>query len=155
MENNKKPIKTVAGAEADLVSRKLLVWLNKFPDKPDGVDYIRFEYLPAAAPAMALSSIQAAYVTREYILGGYEAEYQFKLIYRLNAGTSNDMRLKADELLNALGDWAADRCRTLDIGEGKRVRRIECASRASVFAAYDNGEEDHQILMKMIYEVNV
>lgn len=129
------------------------MWLNKFPDKPDGVDYIRFEYLPASAPAMALSTIQAAYVTREYILGGYEAEYQFKITYRLNAGISNDVRLKADELLNAIGDWAINRCRTLNIGEGKKVRRIECASRSSIFAAYDNGEEDHQILMKMNYEV--
>lgn len=152
MEKNKN-LKTVKAAEQDQVSRKLLIWLNTFPEELDGVDIIRFEYLPASAPAMALSTIQSAYITREYILGGYLAEYQFKIIYRLTAGASNDKRLSADELLNALGDWASEG--KPDIGVGKRVKSIETTSRASLFAMYDSGEEDHQILMKMTYEVNV
>ena len=127
------------------MSRKLLVWLNKFPDKP--VDFIRFEFLPADAEAMALSTIQAA-----YILCGYQAEYQFKVIYRMKPGNSNDKRLKADELLNALGDWAASETPP-DIGDGRRVIRIEPTTRSSLFAVYENGDEDHQILMKMSYEV--
>lgn len=155
MDQNKRTFKSVSNDEVDQISRLLLVWLNQSPYKPEEVDLIRFEYLPATAPAMALSTIQGAYVTREYILGGYEAEYQFKLIYRVNAGTSNDVRLKADELLNAFGDWAADRRRTPDMGGNIRVRRIECASRSSLFSMYESGEEDHQILMKMTYEVNV
>ena len=39
------------------------------------------------------------------------------------------------------------------IGEGKRVIRIEPTTRSSLFAVYENGDEDHQILMKMNYEV--
>lgn len=145
--------KTVPAAEEDQVSRKLLVWLNTYPNLPDGVDIIRFEFLPADTSAMAVSTIQAAYIVKRYILGGYQAEYQFKLIYRLKPGNSNDKRLKADELLNAIGDWASGQ--KLDIGENKRVISLEPTTRSSLFAMYENGDEDHQILMKMNYEVNV
>lgn len=144
--------KAVPAAEEDQVSRKLLVWLNTFPDKP--VDLIRFEFLPEDTAAMALSTIQATYIVRKYILGGYEAEYQFKIIYRMKPGNSNDKRLKADELLNALGDWAAAQTPP-NIGDGRRVILIEPTARSSMFAVYENGDEDHQILMKMNYEVNV
>lgn len=146
--------KTVSAAEEDQVSRKLLAWLNTFPDKP--VDLIRFEFLPADTASMALSTIQAAYIVKKYILGGYQAEYQFKVIYRMKPGNSNDKRLKADEMLNALGDWAelfGGVNNDPFIGEGKRVIRIEPTTRSSLFAMYENGDEDHQILMKMNYEV--
>lgn len=146
MEQSKKAI---PAAEEDQISRKMLVWLNTFPQKP--VDVIRFEFLPADSAAMAMSTIQAAYIVKKYILGGYQAEYQFKVIYRIKPGNSNDKRLKADELLNALGDWALTQ--TPDIGTGRRVIRVEPTTRSSLFAMYDNGDEDHQILMKMNYEV--
>lgn len=143
--------KAVSAAEEYQVSRKLLVWLNTYPEKP--VDLIRFEFLPADTTAMAMSTIQAAYILRKYILGGYKAEYQFKLIYRIKPGNSNDKRLKADELLDALGDWTIGQ--RPDIGEGKTVVSVEPTTRSSLFAVYENGDEDHQILMKLTYEVNV
>lgn len=143
--------KAVSAAEEYQVSRKLLVWLNTYPEKP--VDLIRFEFLPADTTAMAMSTIQAAYILKKYILGGYKAEYQFKLIYRIKPGNSNDKRLKADELLDALGDWTIGQ--RPDIGEGKTVVSVEPTTRSSLFAMYENGDEDHQILMKLTYEVNV
>lgn len=143
--------RAVAGEEADQVSRKLLSWLNTFPELPEDAPIIRYEYL-STVPDLAMSTIQAAYITRKYILGGYQAEYQFKLIYRIKPGSSLDERLKADEVLNALADWAAKEARP-DIGAGKRVISINPTTRSSLFAVYENGEEDHQILMKMNYEV--
>lgn len=143
--------KAVSASEEYQVSRKLLVWLNTYPEKP--VDLIRFEFLPADTTAMAMSTIQAAYILQKYILGGYKAEYQFKLIYRIKPGNSNDKRLKADELLDALGDWTIGQ--RPDIGEGKTVVSVEPTTRSSLFAVYENGDEDHQILMKLTYEVNV
>lgn len=142
--------KAVSAAEEDQVSRKLLVWLNTYAELP--VDIIRFEFLPTDTSAMAMSTIQAAYIVRRYITGGYVAEYQFKIIYRVKAGNSNDKRLKAEELLNAIGDWATGK--RPDIGTGKRVVSLEPTTRSSLFAVYENGDEDYQILMKMNYEVN-
>lgn len=142
--------KAVSAAEEDQVSRKLLVWLNTYAELP--VDIIRFEFLSADTSAMAMSTIQAAYIVRRYITGGYVAEYQFKIIYRVKPGNSNDKRLKAEELLNAIGDWATGK--RPDIGTGKRVVSLEPTTRSSLFAVYENGDEDYQILMKMNYEVN-
>lgn len=144
--------KTVPASEEDQLSRNLLIWINSFQNLPENIELVRFEYLPADVEAMALSTIQAAYVTQKFILGGYRAEYQFKLIYRVKPGTSNDKRLKADEVLNEIADFMTTEPPP-DIGEGKQVMSIEATTRSSVFAIYENGDEDHQILMKLNYEV--
>lgn len=138
----------VSNAETDNVSRSMLAWLNSYPQKP--VDLIAYEFLDTDKPSVALSTIQGAYKTKQYITGGYVAQYQFKVIYRVQAASNND-RLNADETLNAMGDWMADRANAPDIGF--RVLRVVCDSRSSLFAAYENGDEDHQILMTMTYEV--
>lgn len=134
----------------------MLVWVNAFPDKPVAV--IKYEFLDVDEAAgdetaMALSTIQGTYITRRYIIGGYQAEYQFKLIYRLKPGTSNDRRLQADEMLNRFGDWA--RTQRPDLGEGIRALKVEPTTQSSKFASYEDGYEDYQILMRLIYEVGV
>ena len=144
-----KPKALTAARDEDKISRKMLVWVNTFPETP--VAIINFENLAADQESMALSTIQSTYITKRYITGGYRAEYQFKVIFRIKPGNSNDKRLKADELLNRLGDWA--RTETPDIGEGFVSLKVEPTTRSSLFAAYDNGDEDHQILMKLTYEV--
>lgn len=146
---SERPILLVAAEEEDQINRKMLVWANSFPNKP--VVIINYEQLSADESSMALSTIQSTYITKKYILGGYQAEYQFKIIYRVKPGTSNDKRLKADELLDRFGDWA--RAQHPDIGDGMRVLRIEPTTRSSMFGRDKNGDEDHQILMKMTYEV--
>lgn len=54
---------------------------------------------------------------------------------------------------DAIGDWANGQ--KPDIGDDKRVISMEPTTRSSLFAMYENGDEDHQILMKLNYEVNV
>ena len=43
--------------EIDMISRKVLVWINTFPDAP--VALINYENLPADQEGMALSTIQS------------------------------------------------------------------------------------------------
>lgn len=156
---NDKPKQLVEAAEEDQISRNVLIWLNTFPDIPEDVlagnpmTPINFEFLTNNKPGMALSTIQAPYITKRYILGGYQAEYQFKVIYRIIPGitSSPDKRLKADELLDRMGDWMYRG--KPDLGEGVRALRVEATTRSSKFAEYENGDEDHQILAKMTYEV--
>ena len=140
----------VSQMEQEKISRILLAWLNQYPELP--VARLDYEYLRDDSVGLALSTIQAAYKTASYILGGYQAQYQFKLIYRIQPD-DNDDRLKADELLNKMGDWAAGRKDRPDLGEGAVCLKIEATTRSSLFARYENGDEDHQILMNMIYEV--
>ena len=153
---DKKPRILAAAEEVDKISRSMLVWANTFPDKP--VTVIKYEFLgidDAAGDdaAMALSTIQGTYITQQYIIGGYQAEYQFKIIYRIKPGTSNDKRLQADEMLNHFGDWA--RTQHPNLGNGINALRVEPTTQSSKFAAYGDGYEDYQILMRLAYEVNV
>lgn len=151
-----KPRSLAAAEEVDKISRSMLVWANTFPDKP--VTVIKYEFLDVDEitgdeTGMALSTIQGTYITRRYIVGGYQAEYQFKIIYRIKPGNSNDKRLQADEMLNRFGDWA--RTQKPDLGDGINALKVEPTTQSSKFAAYEDGYEDYQILMRLTYEVNV
>lgn len=156
MDSNKKPRILAVNAEVDQISRYMAIWANTFPEKP--VTIIRYEMLDISPTtgdetAMALSTIQGTYITKRYILSGYQAEYQFKIIYRLKPGQGNEKRLEADALLNRFGDWA--RTQKPDLGDGINALRVEPTTQSSKFAAYEDGYEDYQILMKLTYEVNV
>lgn len=135
--------------EEQRISRAMMAWINSYPELP--VSIVNFEQLKADVASMALSTIQGTYIVRRYIYGGHEGEYQFKIIYRIKPGNSNDARLKADELLDAIGDWALDH--EPNLGEDIRVMKLEATTRSSMYAMYENGDEDHQILMRMNYEV--
>lgn len=148
---SEKEKKLVSSEEEQDISRKMMVWVNSFSDDDLPAATINYEFLAADSASVALSVIQGAYITKRYLLGGHEAEYQFKIIARIKPGGSNDKRLKADAVLNRFGDWATKNYPSL--GDGVCVRRMESVSRAAVFAMYQGGWEDHQILMKMKYEV--
>ncbi|MBQ2141398.1 MAG: hypothetical protein II433_09945 [Acidaminococcaceae bacterium] len=141
----------VTAEEEQTISRAMMAWVNGWSGLPDTIIRVDFEQLAADKPSMALSTVQGAYITRRYITGGHQGEYQFQLIYRIKPGNSNDQRLKADELLNAFEDWAV--ANLPDLGNNVRVIRLEPNTRSSMLAVYENGDEDHQILMKLVYEV--
>lgn len=142
---NEKPLSLEEDRD---VGRALLVWLNTCPEKPERIS---FEYLPEDQPGLMMSTIQAAYKTRQYILGGYEAQYQFKLVYRVQPD-DNDSRLAADETLNAIGTWAERAETKPDLGSAI-IKSVKRTSNASLFAVYEDGSRDHQILMTLTYEV--
>lgn len=150
MAESEKPLEAVPSYEQEQVSRGLLAWLNQYTGFPAGVKRFDFEFLEEDKPCMALSTIQGTYIIKRYVGGDYRAEYQFKLIYRGQPTTNGD-RLKMDEVLDAIGDWAAHRRDRPDIGAGKQVQRITVNARSSLFGRYENGDEDHQILMTMTY----
>lgn len=127
-------------------------WLETLPDDEKPVAAVTTEtHLPVNDVGMALSTITNAYISQPYIMGGYRAEYDFKFVYRIIPGNSIDKSLKADELLNRFGDWALDNKPYL--GERIRVIKSTPTSQAELYTPYENGDEDHQIMMKIIYEV--
>lgn len=143
-----KEVKLVSEEEQGLITRKLLSTIGLLAAEiPIRLNY---EYLESNGPSMALSIIQGAYKTSEYIDGGYLAQIQFKVIYRAQPKT-NDGRLDMDEALNQLG--AKLTTSEIDLGIGILFGKIQFDSRSSLFRRYENGDEDHQILMTMTYEV--
>lgn len=151
MSSEERPIEFVKRKEEDKISRKLLGWINTFPEIPVSIELINYEYMPVDAVGMALSTIQGTYIIERNIIGGYLAEYQFKIIYRVKPGKTPDARLKADELLDRLGDWMSGQ--KPDIGEELLVEELEQATRSSLFAELNGGWEDHQIFIRMTYQV--
>lgn len=100
---SEKEKKLVSSEEEQDISRKMMVWVNSFSDDDLPAATINYEFLAADSASVALSVIQGAYITKRYLLGGHEAEYQFKIIARIKPGGSNDKRLKADAVLNRFG----------------------------------------------------
>lgn len=146
-----KPKIYVTAEEEQKISRRMMAWINSYQDFPAAISKVDFEQLPAKGTGMALSVMQGAYLTRRYITGGHVAEYAFSVLYRIIPGTSNDARLKADEALNAVSDWAMQHWP--EIGEGIKVKNLETTQRAALLVPYEDGSEDHQIQMRLTYEV--
>ena len=143
--------KTLVSADEEQdIGRKLLIFLNGCPSIPASAGRLNFEFLPES-PGIMLSSIQAAFKTRQYITGGYEAQYQFKLVYRTYPN-DNDSRLSADETLKEIGVWAERNDSAVDLAPAV-VRSLLRTSNASLYAVYEDGSRDHQILMNLTYEV--
>lgn len=140
----------VASAERAEIDRNVLIWINTCPEIP--VDAVKTEsQLSVNQPGMAVSAITSAYVNRYYITGGYQAEYNFTLIYRVKPGNSMDKSLQANETLNLIGDWARENKPYL--GDGINVTSVIPTSGARTYALYEDGDEDHHIEIKIVYEV--
>lgn len=146
---NEKPKVLLPWDAAEQAQRALLEWLNTYPDKPFEIGY---ENLPKDDAGMCISTIQAAYKLRSYILGGYLAQYQFKLIYRTQPSDEED-QLNAVETLDRIGAWAEQQKEKPTLAAPAVVRTIKRDSNAAIVAAYDDGSKDYQILMTMTWEV--
>lgn len=147
-----KPRAIVASAERAEIDRNVLIWLNTCPLIPAETDAVKTEsQLSVNQPGMAVAAITSAYVNRHYIIGGYQAEYNFTMIYRIKPGNSMDKSLQANETLNRIGDWTRENKPYL--GDGINVTNVTPTSQAIVYAQYEDGDEDHHIEIKIEYEV--
>lgn len=146
-----KPRAVVASAERAEIDRNVLIWLNTCQAVPKEIDVLTESQLSVNQSGMAVSAITSAYVNRYYITGGYQAEYNFTLIYRIKPGNSMDKSLQANETLNRIGDWARENKPYL--GDSINVTNVTPTSPAIVYAQYEDGDEDHHIEIKIVYEV--
>lgn len=142
----------VTASERNGIDREMMVWANKFPDIPDGIMLINYEYFASKTVGLGLSTAQGAYITKRYIYGGHIAEYNFEVHYQITpSGANNDARLKAVELLNYFGEWAEENWP--ELGEGRQVLELRTTSGASYLGATSDYYEDYMIPLKLTYEV--
>lgn len=149
MDDKQKPKILVPASENADVSRAVRKWLNTYPNKP--LSKLDFEWLGKSS-GLCISTIQAAYKTKQFIDGTYQAQYQFKIIYRTTA-TDADERITADEVLDKYGEWAEQNSGSLTIADGISVKKVKRDTAAALFARYEGDVEDHQILLTLLYEV--
>lgn len=147
--DDKKTKTLVSASEQAEIARAVLAWLNNCEAKP--VKKVDFEYLNKTS-GLCVSVVQAAYKTRQYINGGYQAQFQFQLVLRLIADDV-DKRLKADEDLNIMGEWMEANASALSLPAGIINARVKRDMAAAIMARYDNNAEDHSISMTLTYEV--
>ena len=69
--DSEKQKKLVSSEEEQDIARKMMVWANSFSDDDMPAATINYEFLAADSASIALSSIQGAYITQKYILGGH------------------------------------------------------------------------------------
>lgn len=150
MSSEDKPIEFVPAREENGISRHVLDWLNTFPGLPLSIERLDYEFMEPGTVCMALSLVQSAYIVERFIDGSYIADYQFKIIYRVNPSGAA-ARLDADEMLDQLGAWADGQ--TPHIGEGLEAQELEQTTPASLFARMEDGWEDHQIFFRLTYKV--
>lgn len=135
--------------ESEQVARAVRAWLQMCPNKP--VRTVDMEYL-GAETSLTLSTVQSAYKTRRYILGGYQAQYQFAILYQTIPTTTNE-RLEADEALNNMAAWIE--ATRPELPEQCRFLRCQRNTDAALLGRSEDGSEVHQILFTLFYEVNV
>lgn len=142
----KKVRELVSATQNAQIERAVVTWLNTYPNKPCRVDY---GFLGKTS-GLAVGTIQSAFKVQSDILGGYMAQYQFELVYRLVASNA-DERISADELLNTIGEWMEQNIPAPPAGVDSW--KINRATGAAHVVPYDNGAEDHAIQMTILYEV--
>lgn len=147
--NREKPVLLASGKENRQITRHVLDCLNQCPELP--VKKISYGMLLPDKPGLTLVSVQGAAIVKRYIDGGHRGEYPFMLLYRIKAGNSDEKRLSADEVLDNIADWAVTQKPSL--GQGVAPVGFEITERASLGVMYEDGDEDHQILLKLTYEV--
>lgn len=154
MSSPRKSEDLVSLGEGDQLARRLILFLNGWPELPREIagPGVLYTPLPAKAISMGLYPIQGTYITDWDILGNRDAEYRFRVLYRVRPGGSQDVSLRADETLDALGEWLQSQCP--DLGPGRTVTDIRPTTRAFGFDADANGDEDHQIILIMRYHMD-
>ena len=135
--------------ESEQIARAVRAWLNMYPEKP--MRMVDVEFLGETS-GLALSTVQAAYKTRQFIYGGYQAQYQFSILYQSMPTTANE-RLEMDEVLNNYASWVE--ATKPELPQSCRFIRCRRNTNAALLGRDANGSEVHQIMFTLQYEVNV
>lgn len=124
-------------------------WLQSCPELP--LPDITFEDLPANNTGIAFETAQSAVYLQKYILGGYRAQYQFRILYRIIPSDDNDA-LEANRALTAIANWCEESEEKPQLTDAVNIR-IERTSDAAILAAYEDGTEDYGIDLTLTWEV--
>ena len=139
----------LSAASAASVWRAVKAWLNTCPEIPEGMS-VTFEALPANDAGLCFSTEQAALYAARYVLGGYRAEYRFRIIYRVLPSDDDD-QMEAVETLTAICAW----CETASPPELEDAvnEKITRTSDAAVLAVYEDDVTDYGASLTLTWEV--
>lgn len=139
----------LAAKSAMSAVRSVRTWLNTCTELPTGLT-VSFEDLPENDVGICLSTEQAPVYAARYIAGGYRAQYDFRIIYRVLPSDDGDM-LDAVEALTDICAW----CETTappDLGDAVN-EKITRTSDVAVLAVYEDGTSDYSASLSLTWEV--
>lgn len=147
---NEKPRALLPATVSLGVQRAVRTWINTSNALPAGAGAVSFEDLPDNESGICIATVQAPAYAAKYILGGYRAEYRFRVIYRVLPSDDDDM-LDAVEALTAIGAW----CESAAPPEitGAENEHITRNTDAAILAAYEDGSSDYGIDLTLEWEV--
>ena len=153
MPNNQNSRQYVSALEEGKVKRAVQIWLNSCPYLPRAkLNY----FYHGENKGLFLIPMQAPFIFRgPYILGGYEAQYQFSVDYLLPA-SNDDERMAADEALERVAEWAFQNIGLLNVEDMPiRFKKLKRDTYAVPLEMFQSGAEIHSINLSIYYEVNV
>ena len=150
-ENNRQRAPSLLPVAASTgVQRAVKIWLNTCTDIPADVGSVSFENLKENESGICIATMQTPFYAEKYTLGGYRAEYKFRIVYRVLPSDDSDI-LDAVEALETVAGW----CETADPPEmeGAVNERVSRASDVAILAAYEDGSNDYFIDLTLSWEV--
>ena len=150
MAGTNPPVVLLPTAATINVQSALKTWLNTCTEIPVSAGTISFENLLDNESGMCFATVQAPAYVRCYIMGGYKAQYKFRIIYRVLPTDDSDM-LTAVETLAKIGAW----CETAappDLS-GAVNELVTRTSDVAILAAYEDGSSDYSIELTITWEV--
>lgn len=147
---NERPRALLPASAAVGVQRAVRTWINTCDRLPSSAGTVSFEDLQADETGMCIATVQAPAYAAKYILGGYRAEYRFRIVYRVQPSDDSDM-LDAVEALTNIADW----CETTTPPEltGAATTHITRNTDAAILAAYEDGSNDYAVDLTLTWEV--
>lgn len=136
--------------EAVGVQRAVRDWINTCTALPEGTS-VSFEDLAENAAGLCLATIQSPAYAARYILGGYKAEYRFRLVSRVLPSDDGDM-LDAVEALARIAGWA-EHAETMPQLEGATGKSVKRNTDVAIIAAYEDGCIDYAVDLTFSWEV--
>ena len=128
--------------------------LNSWQKKPA---VFLLEDLGKNVPSLMIQQLAAAEQRKAYVNGTYIAVWTFAVYIRVS-GEDTASRLDAIACLNDLASWLMETddegnfVRLPTIDDNRRPTSIEQTQTPSIAARYENGNEDYQVVFRLIYK---
>lgn len=132
-----------------LVQTAMKTWLNTCPVKPVAIAY---DSLPRDGVGVTITDSQTVLKTKQFVYGGYEAKYDFKLVYRVQPTDDTD-QTDAINSLNEIGAWAEQSNTKPSLGSKAKSIKVKRTGNASLMSVYEDGTFDYAIELTMTWEV--
>jgi len=140
-------LKRMSTGEEEQIRTKMFLYFSECPHIPAGIS---LKYGDLVEDSIGFFSRQGsgAYL-KKYVDGTFEAQYPFFLRYRAKP-TSNNSRLKAEEILTQVAGWMCARKNYPALEDNRAVEDID-AGNVYIVGKDDDGSVDYQVNMTLNY----